>query len=401
MSNKWKIFFKILYIVITLGVAVFLILVYPNAREDELRFIYLSDYIENKEFDKAVDMLSYIYNKEEVYNEKVTTNSGLVMYEGISLYEKTNKDETKSYIMNEAYICIVYDLEKLQFYGNENKTVIKVNNQEIKIVTHDYDGDGTDDSVPSLINNHYICFTIDKNAFEEVSTIELLDKDGLSVFKLENLNYDYDAEFFTAVQTFLSYCNSAYADEIFSKEENEQLKSEGAKILELNSNYQIIDTYGTSHITISNEVTKDSILFVLGFLVWVYILGDCLVGKRYIFGFIKRIFFKIKDKVKPKTAQEEALSANFFSLVTFEADICEGFDKDVIIAYECLDNKQCNFKVIINRTNDFIVKQRVHGGKYRLSKVECPDYEVLNLPEEIEVKGYTMLIKFNITNKSR
>ena len=399
MNKGWKIFFKILYIVITFGVTVFLILVYPNAREDELRFIYLSEYIENKEFDKAVDMLSYIYNKEEVYNEKVTTNSGLVLYEGISRYEKTNEDETKSYIINEAYICIIYDLEKLQFYGNENKTVVKVNNQEIKIVTHDFDGDGTDDSVPSLINNHYISFTIDKTVFETVDTIELLDKDGLTVFKLENLSYDFKTEFFTAIETFVSAWNTAYADEELSKEEDVILTSEGKKILEVNSNYQIIDTYGTNNITISNEVTKDSILFVLGFLIWVCILGDCLVGKRYIFGFIKRIFFKIKDKVKPKTAQEEALSANFFSLVTFEAKICEGFEKDVIVAYECLSNKQYNFKVIINKTNDYIIKQRVRGGKYKLSSVECPGYDVLNLPEEIEVKGYTMLIKLNIQNK--
>lgn len=399
MSKGWKIFFKILYYVIAFSVGLFLVVVYPSAKKDELSFVYINNYVENKEFEKAVDLLSYVYNKEEIYTNKVATDSGIVIFETLSLYEKELEDKTKTVEINESYLCLIYDLTKLQFYGNENKTVIKVNDTEIKILSHDYNGDGVVDSVPSLINSTYICFNIDKLAYSNVDTIELIDKDGNSVFKLEELELEYNSDFFTAAQTFITKYNEAYTDGAFSDEENNLLLSEYDKIHKLNNNYQMIDTYKTSE-KVFDEAMKDSVWFILIFFIWVFILGDCLVGKRHIFKFIKFIFFKIKNKIKPSVSKkDEAVSNNFFGLVTFKADICEGFDKDVIIAYECLDNKQCNFKVIINKTNDFIVKQRVHGGKYRLSKIECPDYEVLNLPEEIEVKGYTMLIKFNITNK--
>ena len=44
----------------------------------------------------------------------------------------------------------------------------------------------------------------------------------------------------------------------------------------------------------------------------------------------------------------------------------------------------------------FKKKERIHGGTYKLVKVECKGYEIVDLPEKIEIKGYTMNIKFSI-----
>lgn len=399
MSKKWKIFFKFLYLFFVLTIGLFLILVYPSSKKDELSFVYLNNYIENKEFDKAVDLLSYVYNKNSIQNEKVTDESGIVIFEGLSLFEQTLENDKKTVVMNEAYICIIYDLDKLQFYGNENKTALKVNDGIIEILSHDRDGDGVVDSVPSLVNSNYITFTIDKCAFDEVETIELVDKDGNIYFKKINMNLNFTSEFFTATKNFIEEYNKAYKDDKFSEEENTLLYSEYEKIHKANSDYQMIDHYSTSE-KVFKDATKETILFMLTYFIWVYILGDCLVGKRYIFSFIKFLFRKIKDKIKTEKEEPEIeVGNNFYSLVTFEATVCEGFEKDIIISYESLTDKQNNFKVIINKKDDYLLKQRVRSGKYQLFKVECADYEVQELPSEIEIKGYTMLIKFYIQNK--
>ena len=395
MSKKWKIFFKILYYLFAFAVGLFLILAVPSAKKDELSFRYLNDFVENEEFVKAVDMLSYAYNATEISNEKLDKNAGLIIFEELSTLDQTVEEVTTT-IMDNSYLCIIYNLEKLSFYGNdENKTILKINGNPVEILTHDYNGDGTNDSVPSLINSTYICFSVHQTEYEKFDSVELLDKDGNVYLIKENINLTFESDFFTISKGFVEKYTAALVDKVFDKNEDTALRTEFDTIHTLNQNYQLIDSYGTST-KIYEDASKESFIFVLTFFIWALVLGDCLVGKRYIWNLLKKIFGKIKPK---KAKSNEAIGTNFFSMVTFKANIFDEFTKDVILSYESLIDKQYNFKVIIGKNSEYLVKQRVHSGKYKLINVECTDCEVLNLSDEIEVKGYTMLIEFNIQNK--
>ena len=398
MSKGWKIFFKILYFLVAFGVGVFLVLVVPPAKRDEISYKYLNSYIENKEFVKAVDLISYVYHTNEVAKEEFSNNSGIIIFEGLSTYTET-VDEKTTTVMNDAYICIIYNVDRLAFHGNDNKSVLRINGKDIEIVSYDFDGDEKLDSVPSLVSSNYVCYSVNKTEFSKFDSIELIQKDGSTYLKKENIGLTFESDFFTTVSTFVEKYNLGLVDNRFDETENKELYDEYNKIHTLNNNYQLVDSFKTSE-KVKDEAGSETFWFLFVFLIWVIILGDCLVGKRYIFQFIKFLYKKIKEKIKPKTAQRnEAISNNFYSLVTFKANICEGFDKDIIISYQCLDDKQYSFKVIIGKNNEYMIKQRIHGGKYKLINVECSDYEVLNLPEEIEIKGYTVLIEFNIQNK--
>lgn len=395
MSKGWKIFFKILYFFFAFGVGIFLILVVPPAKRDELSFKYLNNYVENKEFVKAVDLLSYVYNADDISNDTFENNSGLVIFEGLSIYTETVEEKTTS-VLNNSYVGIIYNLDKLSFYGNDNKSILKINDKNVEILLYDYDGDGTLDSVPSLINSTYLCFTVNKEEFTEFNSIELVQKDGETYLKKENLGLTFESDFFTAVENYVTKYNFDLEDNVFSTSEELELLAEFDNVHKLNSNYQMLGTYKTAE-KVFDEANIEAFWFLFGFIIWAWILGDCLVGKRYTFQLIKTIFLKIKSKIKPSKVNNEAIGSNFFSLVTFKAELCEGFDKDIIISYECPSDKQYNFKVIVGKNDNYLIKQRVRGGKYRLTKVECAEYQVSNLPEEIEVKGYTMLIEFNIS----
>ena len=398
MSKGWKIFFKILYYLFAFGVGVFLILVVPQAKRDEISFKYLNEYIESKEFVKAVDLLAYVYNADDVTEENFTNNSGLIVFEGLSIYDETVEEVTTA-AMNESYICFIYGLDKLSFYGDNNKTILKINDQDVEILSYDYNGDGKLDSIPSLINSTYICYIVNKNQFGSFNSLELVAKDGSTYLKKENINLTFESEFFTTANTFITKYNEGLSDNSFTETESDELYKEYERIHAINDKYQMIDTYKTSS-KVYDKASEESVWFMVVFLIWAFILGDCLVGKRYIFSLIKFLFNKIKNKIKPPQTNNDAVGNNFYSLVTFKGDVCEEFEGDIIISYESLTDKQYNFKVVLGKNIEYTIKQRVKGGKYKLTKVECGNFEVFNLPKEIEVKGYTMLIDFNIQNNN-
>ena len=407
MSKKWRIFFKVLYYFLTFSLGIFIAIVLPSANRDIVMYEFLDDYIENGEYYKAVDLLGLLYNKNEIKNENLGDNIGeIIIFETNSLLEQVinNEDNEESddkktkRIINASYVCIIKGLERSWFESKDkNESKILVDGQKIEILQVDLDENGDLDTVATLINSNYICFSIDQTLFPNgINSIELIKADGSSHFKLENLGLDFKSDFFSKTESFIKQYNLYYEDEFFSEEENLKLETIFNEVNKENTNYQKRGTYSLEEI--NKKATEKSIVFVLIYFAWIYILGDCLVGKKYIFSFIKFVYKKIKLKIKPESNDKEtlALGNNFYSSVTFEIQNGNELNSDVIVSYQHETNNEYNFKCIITKKDDFKKRERVHGGIYKLLKVECKGYEVVDLPEKIEVKGYTMNIKFNI-----
>lgn len=400
MSKKWKIFFKILYYVLTFSLGIFIAFVLPSANRDIQRYNFINQYIEEKDLVKAVDLMCEVYNKEIVYeNEEKEIYIFETMTPTIVKVEESEDEE--KYIYDASYVVIIRNLKRETFEKtSDNLSKITINGEnKIEILNSDLDGDGNNDTVATLIEGSYICVSLHKVNYTEINSIELVDAYGVTVTKVE-LSLDYSTDFFKECESFIAKYNEFYEDGEINDSENIELENIYKKLNEKNANYQKIGSYSLEEI--EEIAIRDSISFVLLYFIWVYILGDFLVGKRYIWRFIKWIFKKIKNKIKPAKEKDEplALGKNFYSLVTLQLEVPEEFSGSVLVSYEHEENSAYNFKSVITKGSNFIKQERVHGGVYKLKSTECDGYEILDLPEKLDVKGYKMTINFKVKKEN-
>ena len=401
MSKKWKIFFAILYYLLTFSLGIIIAVALPVVNREIITYEYLDKYITEGDYVKAVDLLGGIYNKESVLEDEekklyiFETNSLLVLKE-------TDGDvETTKTVINGSYVCIVKGLNRVDFeVEKDNQSKVLLNGTEkIEILQSDLNNDGELDAISTLIDNNYICFSIDYELHKNTNSIEIIGASGQTVLKVEGLSLDFSSNFFNETKNFVLTYNAYYEDKVFSEEENTNLENMYNEINQNNPNYQKSGTYSLEEI--SKKANQESIIFVLLYFLWIYILGDCLVGKRYIFRFFKFIYLKIKNKIKKEEKTEQlAIGNNFYCTITFEATIYEGFKDDIIISYESLTNKENNFKCVLTSGADYLKKERVRGGSYKLANVECPGNTLIGIPEALDVKGYSKNIKFEIKKES-
>jgi len=393
----------VLYYVLTFSLGIFIAIVLPTINRDIVTYEFFDKYIEEKEYVKAVDLLGGLYNTEVVY--RADGENEVIIFETASRLQKEetiNEEKVKIDTFNASYVCIVRGLKREWFENTDeenNFSKVLLDGQPIDILQTDLDEDGANDTIATLIDSDYICFSIDETLFSEVNSIELIKFDGSSVLKITELNLKFTSNFYIEIEDFVKKWNKLFEDGKFSTEESAELEKEYIRINEKNDKYQRSGTYSIDEIT--KEANKDSIIFVLIYFICIYILGDCLVGQRYIFQFFRFLYRKIRNKIKPEKENEPlALGNNFYCSVTFEATICDDFDKDIIISYEHTSNNAYNFKTIITKGTEYKKVERVHGGVYKLANIECPNCIISDLPNEVDIKGYKKEIKFIINKEN-
>lgn len=393
MKKKWwQVVLTILYYGFTFSLGILIALVLPGINYEILTYESFNEYVENEEFTYALDLLGGIYNEENLLKQEYENGSKLYMFETISIYNELDADgKISKSTFNESYSCFLTNVAQDQFVGENNKAIVLINeNIQIKIL-HDSDGDEKDDSVATLAASNYIFFTIDKTLVNEVNHVKVLSATGDVFIEVEN-DLNYQSNFFNVSQTFINKYNE-YSVDNFSESESNDLEEEFNKIKENNSKYSLSGSYVID--SIKKEANNEATIFVLVYFIWIYILGDFLVGKRYIMQFVTFVYRKIKSKINKKKPEVE-LSQNFYSTVTFKANVCEEYDSDIILTYEHESNKDFNFKVILTKTKGFVIKSRVHSGLYILKDVSCKEYKVENLSDNLEVKGFFVDVSFEI-----
>lgn len=409
MKKKWRIFFFVIYFLFTFILGIMIALVLPGVNFDILQYQKMNDFVETKQFVYAMDLIGGLYNEEKVKHIETDEDSGIVIFEADSFYLKTNEDKSQTQLINNAYVCFVYGIDNVEAFSHESLNVSRVvfnDKEDWSIELDNYYEELKSHTVETLINSNYICFSIDKmfcdaKGFDEVGSIKIYDANNnlYEEFLLDN-NLDFSGEFFEQTSEFVDKYNEFYSDRNFSTEENTVLENILKEIQQVNPHCIKSGTYVYDEIY--KEANEESIIFVLIYFIWVYILGDFLVGPRYILRFLTFLFRKIKPiKVKAnEEVTEPVLGFGFISTVSIDVKVPEGFEEDVSVMYEHTVNPEYNFKTVITRTVDYKKKERVHGGSYKLISVTCPGFEVVNLPEILEVKGYTMKLSFEIKHKN-
>ena len=402
MKKGWKIFLKVIYYFFTFGLGVMIALALPNAYREIVTYEKLDNYVENKNFVKAVDLIGGLYNKNPILELENDDGSGFIIFETNSLGQRIEKNPNDEEItvtsISNSYICYLYSIKREDFNyldGDNNSKVIINGLEEIDILQYDSNLDDKNDSVSTLVDSNYICIVLSDLLVNQISSIDIKKYDGSTIYKYENLSLKFDSKYFNDTKVFVDKYNEFSADGIFTEEENKKLiEIYDNQILTLNENYLKSGTFTNEEI--QEEANKRSVRFVLIYFIWVYILGDLLVGKRYIIKFFKFLFEKIKDKFFKSTPEPAAVGRDFYSTVTFEIEQIDELNRDVIITYKHQSTKDYNFKSIINKSNGFKKNERVHAGIYNLANYECNGYEIINLPEKLEIKGYKTHIKMKV-----
>ena len=138
---------------------------------------------------------------------------------------------------------------------------------------------------------------------------------------------------------------------------------------------------------IKKQAEKKANLIVLLYFIGVFIIGDLLVGKRYIIRFIKNIVIAIKKKKNPDYGNENEEKFNdYYTQLTIVLKVPNDCDASFVISYH---NEHNDIEFMLNKVDGYKVTKRVHAGVYVNPFVECEGYSSVNMPEKLEVKGFT------------
>ena len=368
----------------------------------QYKYIELADEINrnitNQEFVGAIDIVASIYDTEEVYHYKKDDTTGVVLYKALTIVDQTEvegatqTDKAQSVYAGFLYGAIGYETTTEE--GRANLTELLVNGKEsITLINYDTDEDGTDDAVITLINNSYVYFELPKE-LGSITSLDFKDNKGKSYLKIdEGLNLNFDNQFFNGIEEFIS---------VYNNYPNDSNKNE--KLQELLDGFLLLDdTFkqgGDYYETAVNNASKKSVTFVAIYFIVVYVFYDCLLGQRFIIGLILKIYRKIKYKGKeiPKTNTEEVYGKDYYTQLTYKIIVPDDADVTATIKYH---NETDSLEMVFSKDKNYTVVKRVHAGKYQNAWLECDDYEAINLPKILQVRGYKMLVEVTLQKKKK
>ena len=390
MKKTIKLILKILYFVVTFSVGLILSFVLPVAYREIHTSTMLNENVKNKDFVLAMDLLGGLYNEKYTQIE-VNEDFGIVIFDTNSFFVS---EENYQNSITESYTCFIYGLDPVRFDNLEtNQSAIYLNDNELKIslLQADLDGDGEFDAIVTVDTADYICFTIEKYKINDVSKIKLAQADGSTYHEWTNLSLNFETPFFTDTEQFVKDYNTAVSDGTFIEEENKVLEKQLTDLEQSNESFKRCGVYSVEKI--KKAANKSATIFVLIYFVVVYITADLLVGKRYILAMFGKLFNKI---FKKKRKQEEIVGGGFKTLVTFEAIVDKNFEKEIVISYKNVIDTSKVFKITLTKEEQYIKKEKIHGGKYVLLEANLEGATIVDLPDSIEISGYNMLVKMNI-----
>ena len=146
---------------------------------------------------------------------------------------------------------------------------------------------------------------------------------------------------------------------------------------------------------IQSKSTKKATIIILVYFIWIYILGDFLVGKHYIIRFFKWLIRKIRHKntEEPIFENKQVYGKDYYCQLSFLLNVEDNCETNISIKYH---NENDEIEMIFTKDNDYKIQRRVHAGEYVNAWLECPGYQAINLPKTLNVRGYKMKVEVTL-----
>ncbi len=340
------------------------------------------------------------FNKEQVFQDNFDDGGGIVLFEAATLvyFDSDDADAPASETqLHKSYAGFVYgtiNTYNINTNGGTNNSKMVVVNAEgksfdVNILDYDMDGDGTKDSLSTHMQYGFFYIDLDQDTYGSIREIVLIDKDGNEFARVETGDLTYSEPFFTDVDDFLKEYNRDYT--------SDKLTELNTEFLAKNENY----TISSDGVAQSSADVKSAVIVVVYF-VFIYIIGDLLVGERYVIKFFRWLLVKVfKVKFKSKPAKQETFGHDYYSKVTLVLDVSaiSDFSQSVMIRYNNEKGEEIVFSLL--KEENYTSTQRVKAGTYVNMWIDIDKtiYSTQNLPETLQVEGYQQAIKIKIIKR--
>lgn len=404
--KKGRIFAAIIYYLLTFSLGVLMALFLPYLLYYYSESVsYIQESLESGNYQGAISVVGGYYDDRYVLEEKFD-GGGIVLFPAATLLEYTDEEgntQDDRYLQY-SYGGFLYGAGDYAITKTENnQACVRIADKDgavhtLTILNTDTDGNGTKDTIATIVQNDFVFLDIAKSEFGSIAKIEFIDCDG-NVYKQFECSLSFEETFFEDVKPFVELYNKEYPEgdealEALSKE----LDALSKELLNKDAHYHM----SADGVVVSKADTKATIIVVVYF-VCVYILGDFIVGGKYIlkfFRFLNAKVFKIQFKRKaPK--YNEAFGHDYNCKVTMEADVSEleDFDGSIQVRYSN-DNGQVEF--VLLKANGYQHTLSVRAGEYVNLWVDiAQEYATKDLPDTLVAEGYQKVVKFTIIKREK
>lgn len=391
----------------------------------------MEEYLEQGKPADAMAFVGGYYNSEPVFAEDFSNGGSIVLFESATLYEyiynEGEDDAQAKYRLHKSYSGFVYGIDGIYNTIQEvdNKTILKIQTAtgtvDFEILNVDNNNDGIKDGISTLYKNGFFFLELGVEQLQElqvesISALSLIDKDG-NCFAEVSLPEEYFGEgklfatsFFNDVNSVVIKYNEIIDCEVYNIEDEDydaRVQELGQELSAL-GNELIEKGYAKSSTSIArSRADRLATITIICYAIGVIILGDFLVGGRYILKFFTWLLVKVfkvdpeklKLKRKAKAQQSESENASFgndyFCQVTYqiEKEQTAELDDQIVITY-ANDTQSATFT--LNKENGYKDIQRVKKGVLNLTAVNSLNSRTYNeIPDLLVVEGFNKCITIN------
>jgi hypothetical protein len=382
VGKKAKVFLKAAYWIFTFGLGVVLAFIMPGITFYEDLAVEMNVSLEEGRYTDAMKLIGGYYDEEYVHNSKFTDDGGIVIFKAATLLENTKENATQLYTIRNVYSIFLYNVKNKYIDSSQKNNEAHVvvtdganKKTRIEVLNYDADGDTVNDSISTLVNFTYVYFEIAEENVQNIKKIDIINSSGI-LYQSVEVNLDFEDQFFVKLRPFI----------------NEYNKNSGSNALQgFNDSFLALDdSYKMgNHDEIYSNANKKATGFILFYFIWIYILGDFLVGKRYILSFFVWLYRKIRKIEKVENDKNSVYGTDYYSNVTFNLIVPNGCDINVSVTYH---NETNEIELLFTKDNNYTVTKRIRAGTYVNAWLECPGYETINLPKTLNVRGYKMTV---------
>lgn len=426
--KRAKTFATIVYYLFTIMIGILMCIFLPYfLLYDGESMNMMEDALESGDPASAMSFVGGYFNSEPVFAKDFENGASIVVFESATLYthkyEAENDEEPQTARrMHKAYYGFVYGLDGKFDASQEqdNKTVLKITTAtgevDFQILDSDSNKDGVLDHIAILRKNDFFVLEIGQDDLAKLdvtsmSKLAIYDKNGnlfaevqlpTEVFGEERL---FNTEFFADVDSFVAKYNELIDFEVTRpNDENFDTIKQGLEqeLVDINS---VLVEKGIKKSSISIAQTradKVATIVIVFYFVAIFVIGDFLVGPKYLLRFSKWFLIKVckvapeklefKRKNKNLKNDDVTFGNDYFCQVKFELDEAEREDLDDQLLITYASEKQ-NVVFTLNMGNGYSDLQRVQKDILQLVSVESLNSLTYDeIPDSLEVSGFNKSI---------
>ena len=424
--KKGSIFAKIIYylFVFSFGIILAIFLPFIFMYDGEALNI-IQDQLDSKQYVDAMAMVGGYYNKTIVLNECFEAGGGIVLFEAATLYEyeykadEENAEVKKDYKMHKAYAGFVYGLDNSFSRGElaENKSILLIETsngqKEFGLLNLNTNEDEALDEISSLLTNNFFYLEFSEEGMSDLGVTEII---SLTLVQADGSVYDeiqinspafntesfFKTQFFNDVEAFIEKNNEFAEYNVRRTEESTyetELKALSEELTSLNNAILANENYAkSSSVVAKSRADKRASRVVLIYFICAYVLGDFMLGTKYIVKFIKWFCVKVlKIKFKEKPIDRSVYGTSYYCQVELKLEVVSPNEEEIDLTY--VSEAQI-VTFTLNVANGYVQKQRMKAGVYTLQSSNLKErYNTEFIPATIVAEGYKKAIEAKIIRR--